>query len=209
MAEAEGVIIESKIYGYIRVSSKDQNEDRQLIALHGRGVKDDYIYIDKKSGKDFNRPQYKKLMKKLKPGDLLVIQSIERLGRNYEEVQNQWRVLTKEKEVDICVIDMPLLDTRQGKDLLGTFIADLVLQILSFVAQNEREYIRKRQAEGIAAAKAKGVKFGRKPLPLPDNFHEVHRAWRSKKLTLKQAAAACNMPVGTFYGKAQTFENAT
>ena len=209
MAEAESVIIESKIYGYIRVSSKDQNEDRQLIALHGRGVKDDYIYIDKKSGKDFNRPQYKKLMKKLKPGDLLVIQSIDRLGRNYEEVQNQWRVLTKEKEVDICVIDMPLLDTRQGKDLLGTFIADLVLQILSFVAQNEREYIRKRQAEGIAAAKAKGVKFGRKPLPLPDNFHEVHRAWRSKKLTLKQAAAACNMPVGTFYGKAQTFENAT
>ena len=209
MAEAEGVIIESKIYGYIRVSSKDQNEDRQLIALHGRGVKDDYIYIDKKSGKDFNRPQYKKLMKKLKPGDLLVIQSIDRLGRNYEEVQNQWRVLTKEKEVDICVIDMPLLDTRQGKDLLGTFIADLVLQILSFVAQNEREYIRKRQAEGIAAAKAKGVKFGRKPLSLPDNFHEVHRAWRSKKLTLKQAAAACNMPVGTFYGKAQTFENAT
>ena len=209
MAEAEGVIIESKIYGYIRVSSKDQNEDRQLIALHGRGVKDDYIYIDTKSGKDFNRPQYKKLMKKLKPGDLLVIQSIDRLGRNYEEVQNQWRVLTKEKEVDICVIDMPLLDTRQGKDLLGTFIADLVLQILSFVAQNEREYIRKRQAEGIAAAKAKGVKFGRKPLPLPDNFHEVHRAWRSKKLTLKQAAAACNMPVGTFYGKAQTFENAT
>ena len=209
MAEAEGVIIESKIYGYIRVSSKDQNEDRQLIALHGRGVKDDYIYIDKKSGKDFNRPQYKKLMKKLKPGDLLMIQSIDRLGRNYEEVQNQWCVLTKEKEVDICVIEMPLLDTRQGKDLLGTFIADLVLQILSFVAQNEREYIRKRQAEGIAAAKAKGVKFGRKPLPLPDNFHEVHQAWRSKKLTLKQAAAACNMPFGTFYGKAQKFENAT
>ena len=209
MAETEGVIIESEIYGYIRVSSKDQNEDRQLIALHSRGVKDDCIYIDKKSGKDFDRPQYKKLMKKLKPGDLLMIQSIDRLGRNYEEVQNQWRVLTKEKEVDICVIDMPLLDTRQGKDLLGTFIADLVLQILSFVAQNEREYIRKRQAEGIAAAKAKGVKFGRKPLPLPDNFHEVHRAWRSKKLTLKQAASTCNMPVGTFYGKARKFENAT
>jgi len=209
VAEAEGVIIESEIYGYIRVSSKDQNEDRQLIALHGRGVKDDCIYIDKKSGKDFDRPQYKKLMKKLKPGDLLMIQSIDRLGRNYEEVQNQWRVLTKEKEVDICVIDMPLLDTRQGKDLLGTFIADLVLQILSFVAQNEREYNRKRQAEGIAAAKAKGVKFGRKPLPLPENFYEVHQAWRSKKLTLKQAASACNMPVGTFYGKARKFENAT
>ena len=209
MAETEGVIIESKNYGYIRVSSKDQNEDRQLIALHGKGVKDDHIYIDKKSGKDFNHPQYKKLVKKLKPGDLLMIQSIDRLGRNYEKVQNQWRVLTKEKEVDICVIDMPLLDTRQGKDLMGTFIADLVLQILSFVAQNEREYIRKRQAEGIAAAKAKGVKFGRKPIPLPENFYEVHQAWRSKKLTLKQAASACNMPVGTFYGKARKFENTT
>lgn len=209
MAEAGAITIESKTYGYIRVSSKDQNEDRQLIALHGKGVKDDCIYIDKKSGKDFDRPQYKRLVKKLKPGDLLMIQSIDRLGRNYEEVQNQWRVLTKEKEVDICVIDMPLLDTRQGKDLLGTFIADLVLQILSFVAQNEREYIRKRQAEGIAAAKAKGIKFGRKPHPLPENFYEVHRAWRAKKLTLKQAAAACNMPVGTFYGKARKFENAT
>ena len=209
MAETEGVIIESKIYGYIRVSSKDQNEDRQLIALHGKGVKDDHIYIDKKSGKDFNHPQYKNLVKKLKPGDLLMIQSIDRLGRNYEKVQNQWRVLTKKKEVDICVIDMPLLDTRQGKDLMGTFIADLVLQILSFVAQNEREYIRKRQAEGIAAAKAKGVKFGRKPIPLPENFYEVHQAWRSKKLTLKQAASACNMPVGTFYGKARKFENTT
>lgn len=209
MAETEGVIIESKIYGYIRVSSKDQNEDRQLIALHGKGVKDDHIYIDKKSGKDFNHPQYKKLVKKLKPGDLLMIQSIDRLGRNYEKVQNQWRVLTKEKEVDICVIDMPLLDTRQGKDVMGTFIADLVLQILSFVAQNEREYIRKRQAEGIAAAKAKGVKFGRKLIPLPENFYEVHQAWRSKKLTLKQAASACNMPVGTFYGKARKFENTT
>ena len=209
MAETGAITIESKTYGYIRVSSKDQNEDRQLIALHGKGVKDACIYIDKKSGKDFDRPQYKRLVKKLKPGDLLMIQSIDRLGRNYEEVQNQWRVLTKEKEVDICVIDMPLLDTRQGKDLLGTFIADLVLQILSFVAQNEREYIRKRQAEGIAAAKAKGIKFGRKPHPLPENFYEVHRAWRTKKLTLKQAAAACNMPVGTFYGKARKFENAT
>ena len=135
-----------------------------------------------------------------------MIQSIDRLGRNYEEVQNQWRFLTKEKEVDICVIDMPLLDTRQGKDLLGTFIADLVLQILSFVAQNEREYIRKRQAEGIAAAKIRGVRFGRPPRPLPDNFHAVHNAWRTKKLTLKQAAEACNMPVGTFYEKAVKLE---
>lgn len=149
------------------------------------------------------------MVKKLKPGDLLYIQSIDRLGRNYEEVQNQWRVLTKEKEVDICVIDMPLLDTRQGKDLLGTFIADLVLQILSFVAQNGREYIRKRQAEGIAAAKARGVKFGRPPHPLPHNFYKVHRDWRSKKMTLAQAASACNMPVGTFYSKARKFENVT
>lgn len=209
MAETGAITIAGKTYGYIRVSSKDQNEERQLIALHGKGVGDEFIFIDKKSGKDFDRPQYKKLVKKLRPGDLLMIQSIDRLGRNYEEVQNQWRVLTKEKEVDICVIDMPLLDTRQGKDLMGTFIADLVLQILSFVAQNEREYIRKRQAEGIAAAKAKGVKFGRRPLPLAENFYVVHRAWRGKKLTLKQAAEACNMPVGTFYGKARKFENST
>ena len=195
------------IYGYIRVSSKDQNEDRQLAAMHGIGVKEEFIFIDKRSGKDFERPQYKKLLKKIKPGDLLMIQSIDRLGRNYEEVQNQWRILTKEKNADICVLDMPLLDTRQGKDLMGTFIADLVLQILSFSAQNEREYIRRRQAEGIAAAKARGVMFGRKPLPLPENFHEVHRAWRTKKLTLKEAAAACNMPVGTFYGKAVRLES--
>ena len=208
MAETEGVIIESIIYGYIRVSSKDQNEDRQLIALHGRGVKDDYIYIDKKSGKDFNRPQYKKLMKKLKPGDLLMIQSIDRLGRNYEEVQNQWRVLTKEKEVDICVIDMPLLDTRQGKDLLGTFIADLVLQILSFVAQNEREYIRKRQAEGIAAAKAKGIRFGRVPKPLPENFHAVYQRWKSGEITGTAAAKECGMPLSTFRYRAEIYEKA-
>ena len=200
-------MISAITYGYIRVSSRDQNEERQFIALQSKGVKKSCIYIDKKSGKDFDRPQYKKLIKKLKPGDLLMIQSIDRLGRNYEEVQNQWRFLTKEKEVDICVIDMPLLDTRQGKDLLGTFIADIVLQILSFVAQNEREYIRKRQAEGIAAAKTRGVKFGRPPIPLPDNFHASHKAWRTKKLTLKQAAEACNMPVGTFYDKAAKFES--
>ena len=200
-------MISAITYGYIRVSSRDQNEERQFIALQSKGVKKSCIYIDKKSGKDFDRPQYKKLIKKLKPGDLLMIQSIDRLGRNYEEVQNQWRFLTKEKEVDICVIDMPLPDTRQGKDLLGTFIADIVLQILSFVAQNEREYIRKRQAEGIAAAKTRGVKFGRPPIPLPDNFHAIHKAWRTKKLTLKQAAEACNMPVGTFYDKAAKFES--
>ena len=184
-----GLRIAGKIYGYIRVSSQDQNEDRQLIALKEVGVPEKNIYLDKQSGKDFNRPQYKGLMRKMKKDDLLYIKSIDRLGRNYEEILQQWRMLTKDEGIDIVVLDMPLLDTRQGKDLLGTFIADLVLQILSFVAQNEREYIRKRQAEGIAAAKAKGVKFGRKPRPLPENFYEVHRAWRTKKLTLKQAAA--------------------
>ncbi len=193
-------------YGYIRVSSTDQNEDRQLIALHGKGIPDSRIYIDKQSGKDFNRPKYKRLVRRVKQGDLLYILSIDRLGRNYREIQEQWRLLTQDKGIDICVLDMPLLDTRQGKDLMGTFIADLVLQILSFVAQNERENIRRRQAEGIAAAKARGVKFGRPPVPLPDNFYEVHRAWRGKKMTLRQAAEACGMPEGTFYGKAVKFE---
>ena len=172
------------VYGYIRVSSVDQNEDRQLIALRGKGVAMRHIYLDKQSGKDFHRPQYKRLVKALKPGDLLYVLSIDRLGRDYREIQQQWRLLTKEKGVDICVLDMPLLDTRQGKDLMGTFIADLVLQILSFVAQSERENIRRRQQEGIAAAKARGVKFGRPPLPLPENFYEVHRRWRNKELTL-------------------------
>lgn len=201
--------METKIYGYVRVSSTDQNEDRQMMALKKVNVPEKNIYMDKLSGKDFNRPQYKKMVRKLKPGDLLYILSIDRLGRNYEEIQNQWRILTKEIGIDICVLDMPLLDTRNGKDLLGTFIADLVLQILSFVAQNAREYIRKRQAEGIAAAKARGVKFGRPPHPLPHNFYKVHRAWRGKKMTLAQAASACNMPIGTFYSKARKFENAT
>ncbi len=197
----------SSIYGYIRVSSKDQNEDRQLIALNEVGVERKNIYLDKRSGKDFDRPQYKKLLRKLKKDDLLYIKSIDRLGRNYEEILQQWRVLTKEKGIDIVVLDMPLLDTRRGKDLMGTFLSDIVLQVLSFVAENESTNIKQRQAEGIAAAKAKGVKFGRPPLPLPDNFYEIHKAWRSKKLTLKEAANACNMPVGTFYGKARKFEN--
>ena len=199
--------MENKIYEYVRVSSTDQNEDRQMVALNKVNVPAKNIYMDKLSGKDFNRPQYKKMVRKLKPGDLLYILSIDRLGRNYEEIQNQWRILTKEIGIDIYVLDMPLLDTRNGKDLMGTFIADLVLQILSFVAQSERENIKKRQQEGIAAAKAKGVKFGRPPLPLPENFHEVHQAWRNKKMTLRQAAEACGMPKGTFYGKARKFEN--
>ena len=196
------------VYGYIRVSSKDQKEDRQQIALKEVGVERQNIYVDKQSGKDFNRPQYKKMLRKLKKDDLLYIKSIDRLGRNYEEILQQWRILTKEKGVDIVVLDMPLLDTRRGKDLMGTFLSDIVLQVLSFVAENERTNIKQRQAEGIAAAKAQGIKFGRPPLPLPDNFYEVHKAWRSKKITLKQAAEACNMPVGTFYGKARKFENA-
>lgn len=196
-----------RVYGYIRVSSRDQNENRQMIALKEVGVSEKNIYLDKQSGKDFNRPQYKKLLRKIQKDDLLYIKSIDRLGRNYEEIQQQWRLLTKEKGIDIVVLDMPLLDTRRGKDLMGTFLSDIVLQVLSFVAENERTNIRQRQAEGIAAAKAKGVKFGRPPLPLPDNFYEVHKAWREKKLTLKQAAKACNMPEGTFYGKARKFEN--
>ena len=195
------------VYGYIRVSSKDQKEDRQQIALKEVGVERQNIYVDKQSGKDFNRPQYKKMLRKLKKDDLLYIKSIDRLGRNYEEILQQWRILTKEKGIDIVVLDMPLLDTRRGKDLMGTFLSDIVLQVLSFVAENERTNIKQRQAEGIAAAKSKGVKFGRPPLPLPDNFYEVHKAWRSKKLTFKEAANACNMPVGTFYGKARKFEN--
>ena len=194
--ESEVILLE---YGYIRVSSTDQNEDRQLVALLGKGVPANRIYMDKQSGKNFDRPQYKQLVKRLRQGDLLYILSIDRLGRNYKEIQRQWRLLVQEKGIDICILDMPLLDTRQGKDLMGTFIADLVLQILSFVAQSERENIRARQAEGIAAAKARGVKFGRPPIPLPDNFYEVHRAWRSKKITLRQAAEACGMPESMYY----------
>ena len=167
------------------------------------------IYMDKQSGKDFERPQYKRLVRKLKKDDLLYIKSIDRLGRNYAEILEQWRLLTQTKGIDIVVLDMPLLDTRRGKDLMGTFLSDIVLQVLSFVAENERTNIRQRQAEGIAAAKARGVKFGRPPRPLPDNFYEVHKAWRAKRLSLKQAAQACDLPVGTFYSKALKFENTT
>ena len=176
------------IYGYVRVSTREQNEDRQLIALREVGVSDKNIFMDKQSGKDFERPQYKKLLRKMKKDDLLYIKSIDRLGRNYEEILQQWRIITKDKGVDIVVLDMPLLDTRRGKDLMGTFLSDIVLQVLSFVAENERTNIKQRQAERIAVAKAQGIKFGRPPLPLPDNFYEVHKAWRSKKITLKQAA---------------------
>ncbi len=202
----EDIGMREQIYGYVRVSSMDQNEDRQLIAMQGMEVPKNHIYTDKISGKDFNRPAYQKMLRKLKRGDLLYILSIDRLGRNYEEIQEQWRILTKTLGVNICVIDMPLLDTRGDTDLMGTFIADLVLQILSFVAQSERENIRKRQAQGIAAAKARGVRFGRPPRPLPENFEEVCQAWRDKIMTLREAAEAAGMPEGTFYGKAKRME---
>lgn len=186
-------------YGYIRVSSTDQNEDRQLIALREKAVPEQHIYMDKQSGKDFERPQYKRLVKKLKPGDLLYVLSIDRLGRDYAEIQNQWRVLTKEVGIDICVIDMPLLDTRQGKDLMGTFIADLVLQILSFVAQSERESIRKRQAEGIAAAKARGVIFGRPSIPPPKDFSQIVEQWEKKELPFEEVLQRSGLREATFY----------
>ena len=196
------------IYGYIRVSSRDQNEDRQLIALKEVGVPQKNIYLDKQFGKDFNRPQYKKLLRKLKKDDLLYIKSIDRLGRNYEEILQQWRVLTKEKGVDIVVLDMPLLDTRRGKDLMGTFLSDIVLQVLSFVAENERTNIRQRQAEGIAAAKAKGVRFGRPPKPLPENFHSCYQRWKQGEITGTAAAKECGMPLATFRYRAEVYENA-
>ena len=164
----------AEIYGYVRVSTKEQNEDRQLIALRELRIPEKNIYMDKQSGKDFERPQYKKLIRKMKKDDILYIKSIDRLGRNYEEILEQWRILTKDKRIDIVVLDMPLLDTRRGKDLMGTFLSDIFLQVLSFVAENERTNIRQRQAEGIAAAKAKGVRFVRTPKPLPDNFEEVY-----------------------------------
>lgn len=194
-----------KIYGYVRVSSTDQNEDRQMLALKKVYVDEKNIYMDKQSGKDFDRPNYKRLVRKLKPGDMLYILSIDRLGRNYEEIQKQWRVLTKEIGIDICVLDMPLLDTRKGKDLMGTFIADLVLQILSFAAQNERENIKKRQAEGIAAAKAKGVKFGRPEKEVPDDFGRIVRAWEQKRLPFEEVLNKCHMSKATFYRRLREY----
>ena len=189
-------------YGYVRVSSTDQNEERQMAAMVKREIPEKNVFRDKQLGKDFERPQYKRMLKALKSGDTLYILSIDRLGRNYGEIQNQWCILTKKIGIDICVLDMPLLDTRQGKDLMGTFIADLVLQVLSFVAQNERENIRSRQAEGIAAAKGRGVRFGRKIKPLPDNFLENCDLWRNGQISGLEAARRCRMPQSTFYRKA-------
>lgn len=196
-----------KIYGYVRVSSRDQNEDRQMIALKEFSISEKNIYVDKQSGKNFDRPEYRKLFRKMKKDDLLYIKSIDRLGRNYGEILEQWRILTKEKSVDIVVLDMPLLDTRQGKDLMGTFLSDIVLQVLSFVAENERANIRQRQAEGIAAAKARGVRFGRPPKPLPDNYLSTYLQWKSGALTGTAAAKECGMPLATFRYRAERYEN--
>lgn len=191
--------MEGKTYGYVRVSTKEQNEDRQLIALSCFPVLGNNIYMDKLSGKDFNRPQYQKLLKKLRPGDILVIKSIDRLGRNYEEILQQWRIITKEKQVDMVVLDMPLLDTRKvSNDLTGTFVADLVLQILSYVAQTERENIRQRQKEGIAAARLRGVQFGRPRKPVPEEFWQLKEAWEHKKITSREAARQLCIAQDTF-----------
>lgn len=202
------MLIIAEIYAYVRVSTREQNEDRQLIAMNELQVPKKNIFIDKQSGKDFERPRYKKLIKRLKKDDLLYIKSIDRLGRNYNEIQEQWRILTKEKAVDIVVLDMPLLDTRRGKDLMGTFLSDIVLQVLSFVAENERVNIRQRQAEGIAAAKARGVRFGRLPKPLPPNFHAVYQRWKHGEITGTAAAKECEMPLSTFRYRAKIYQNA-
>ncbi|MDE6970280.1 MAG: recombinase family protein [Eubacterium sp.] len=190
---------ERTIFGYVRVSSVDQNEDRQIEAMYQAGVKSRDIYMDKQSGKDFLRPGYLKMLKKMKQGDLLFVMSIDRLGRNYKEVQEQWRILTKEKGIDICVIDMPLLDTRRGKDLMGTFIADLVLQILSFVAESERDNIKRRQRQGIEAAKAKGVKFGRTRIEMTEEFVRIVEEWERKEIPFCEALKKTGVSQATFY----------
>ncbi len=193
----------ANIYGYVRVSTKEQNVDRQMIALKQLQIDFCKIYIDKMSGKDFDRPQYKRLLKRLKPDDVVYIKSIDRLGRNYYEIMEQWRIITKEKRADICVLDLPLLDTRRDKNLLGTFISDLVLALLSYVSENERVNIRQRQAEGIAAAMQRGVRFGRPRTLLPNNFKEAYYCWRSGELSVKKSAELCGMPATTFYEKAK------
>ena len=185
-------------YGYIRVSSKDQNEDRQRIAMHDAGVDEQHIFMDKQSGKDFDRPGWRRVLRKLKPGDTLIVKSIDRLGRNYDEILDQWRFITKEKQAHIVVLDMPLLDTRQGRDLTGTLIADIVLQLLSYVAQTEREFIKQRQAEGIAAAKERGVRFGRRPLERPSEYETVKDMWQRGSISAREAAVRLRVAHKTF-----------
>ena len=201
----------SETYGYIRVSSKDQNEDRQRIAMQEAGVSERHIFIDKQSGKDFERPGYKRVLRKLKPDDTLIIKSIDRLGRNYEEILEQWRIITKEKRAAIVVLDMPLLDTRQGRDLTGTLIADIVLQLLSYVAQTEREFIRQRQAEGIAAAKANGVRFGRRPMEKPPEFESISQLWYQGELSARAASQKLGISHKTFlkWAHENSFEKST
>ena len=194
-------------YGYIRVSTREQNEERQLIALHEAGISDDAIFLDKQSGKDFDRPSYRNMLVKLRKDDILYIKSIDRLGRNYDDILQQWRILTKEIGIDIVVLDMPLLDTRRGKDLMGTFLSDIVLQVLSFVAENERTNIRQRQAEGICAARARGVHLGRPSSPLPENFPSVYHRWQLGEITGAAAAKECDMPLATFRYRAERFRN--
>ena len=196
---------EPKTFGYVRVSSTDQNEDRQMLEMHDLKIKRENIFIDKQSGKDFNRPNYQKLISVLTKGDLLYVKSIDRLGRNYKEILEEWRLLTKEKEVDVVIIDMPLLDTRVYKDLMGTFIADLVLQVLSFVAENERINIRKRQEEGIRAAKLKGVEFGRPMIETPDNFGSLVKQWERGHISAYDVANECNMSIATFYRRLREY----
>ena len=190
-------------FAYIRVSAKNQNENRQIDALEAAGIENTKLFIDKSSGKDFNRQQYKKMLKRMRLGDVLYVKSIDRLGRNYEEIIEQWRILTKDKGIDIVVLDMPLLDTRKDKNLMGTFIADLVLQILSFVAETERANIKQRQAEGIAAAKARGVKFGRPKKEMPDNFGELATMWFNGQITGSEAARKCGVALSTFRNRAE------
>ena len=197
------------VYAYCRVSSPDQNEECQLICMRELQVPKENIFVDKQSGKDFNRPQYKKLIRRIKADDLIYIKSIDRLGRNYSDILEQWKIITKDKKADLYVIDMPIIDTRREKNLLGEFISDLVLVLLSYVAENERTIIRQRKAEGIAAAKARGVHFGRIPIPLPKNFFDVYQRWKMKKITVTEAASECEMPVSTLFGKAKKYEIST
>lgn len=197
---------EQKVFGYLRVSTREQNMDRQKIALMAAGIPQERIYMDRQSGKDFERPQYKKLLKKLEQGSVLYVKSIDRLGRNYSDLTEQWRIITKEKGADIVVLDMPLLDTRRNKNLLGTFISDIVLALLSYVAENERDNIRIRQAEGIAAARMRGVHFGRPRRPLPDNFASAYQAWKTGQINATKAAAECGIPRSTFLYRAQDYE---
>ena len=194
------------VYGYVRVSSRDQSEDRQLIAMKKLGVPENKIYVDKESGRDFDRPMYREMVRELNKNDLVYIKSIDRLGRNYKEIVEQWQFLTRVVQADIVVIDMPLLDTRRGKDLFGTFLSDIVLQGLSFVAENERDNIRSRQREGIEAAKERGVKFGRPVLPVPEDFEEIVKTWKSGEITTAEAARQCGFSRSTLYNKAADLE---